>query len=173
MKNSHYFGLMWILSANTAAVVSNGAMRGVFILTSAVSLGLAMYALVKEYGLLNDSSRSDSSEPAAARVAARVRERSARSAEARRPEPEADAVFVAHPSSVYERPAPAYERVITEVDLADRPEPSSSERPSERREPQRAAWPISGIIPKRDGRRLATPVESPLSWFLRALGRGR
>lgn len=58
MRNSQYFGLMWVLSAIAAAVIPSGTMSGVFVLFSVTGAGLAVYFLMKECGLLDSPDRA-------------------------------------------------------------------------------------------------------------------
>ncbi len=41
MRNSQYFGLLWVLTSIAAAVVASGLIGGIFILCAVVSAGLA------------------------------------------------------------------------------------------------------------------------------------
>ncbi|MFN3075435.1 MAG: hypothetical protein ABT940_00865 [Alphaproteobacteria bacterium] len=53
MKNSQYFGLMWVLSAIAATALPHGILAGLFILSSVASLILSGYFLARELGLLD------------------------------------------------------------------------------------------------------------------------
>ncbi|MEE9545637.1 MAG: hypothetical protein V3V55_08635 [Rhodospirillales bacterium] len=41
MRNSQYFGLLWVLTSIAAAVVASGLIGGIFILCAVASAGLA------------------------------------------------------------------------------------------------------------------------------------
>ena len=78
MRNSQYFGLMWVLSAIAAAVLRSGVVFGLFVLGSVAAGGLAIYFLMKETGLLDDlgASATDHKEaPARPAAAAAPQER--------------------------------------------------------------------------------------------------
>ncbi|MBF0252116.1 MAG: hypothetical protein HQL35_16000 [Alphaproteobacteria bacterium] len=50
MRNSQYFGLTFILAAIAAAQMRTGLLTGFFILVSVISLGLATYFMLREFG---------------------------------------------------------------------------------------------------------------------------
>ncbi len=51
MRNSQYFGLMWVLSSIAAAAIPHGVLAGVFALAAVCALGLAVYFLLGEQGM--------------------------------------------------------------------------------------------------------------------------
>lgn len=166
MRNSQYFGLMWVLTANTAAVVSHGTIRGVFVLASVVAVGLAVYFYAKETGLLDESTEGASGDSPAGRVAAGLRGKVSRPTEKRRSPSrgESDAALLSDAV------------IVTDAEFAgpespnDKPEASDSGRAG----PEGGGIPLGGAAVGGDLRRRRTVVvESPFAWVVRALGRGR
>lgn len=169
MRNSQYFGLMCVLSANTAAVVSNGTVRGVFILASAVSVGLSIYYLAKDVGLLDDPKGSSDpvTEPEGGRAA--VRGRPARTPGKWSPPREtetgdasllSDAVIVATPEPNPSPPESAKSPASSPVETRETPASPPH------------GLPLGGAVVRGEKRQRSITVESPFSWLARALGRG-
>ncbi|MEO5375036.1 MAG: hypothetical protein H7840_12260 [Alphaproteobacteria bacterium] len=164
MRNSQYFGLICVLAAIAAGVISHGILRGIFVLASVGSIGLAAYFLVRETGLLDDDVERERLPPEPPPVRRPARGRSAFSASSA-PSASLDAAIIASATS----------------DSGTEPEPPA---PPPADQPESVPVPVpigsAGDQPIRvtsaarsRRRRSSITVESPLSWLLRTIGRGK